>query len=139
MFRRTTKPRREIRHAQKRLQRTHRLPHRNLDLDLNPLRKQMQKIINRDLAHVDSDEGLLMELDALVDAHVLDWLNKLKLRHQTRQFWLDQLDVELDGIVAALLVECDDERKKLFENGGVAFHVWDRVAEPDLPHIDPLR
>lgn len=78
-------------------------------------------------------------LDESVRGKVAELHGDLHKRHQLVTSALDRLDAYVGGIVARLEQLAEDERTRLAEFRGVSTHIWDRVVEPDLPHVDPIR
>jgi hypothetical protein len=136
MFRREPRTPKGLRQVAGGLQHIHDEPIPRLDLE--SVRKEMSRLIGQ-LSAVHSDEDIQKTINKYVDSFIHDWLREMLRWHHAALHALDLLDTQLARYLVQFAELNTDERGKLAEIEGVAAHIWDRVGEPDVPHIDPIR
>ena len=118
------------------LRRTHGEPDQALNLE--PIRTDVSKLVTS-LAADHSDDEIEERIDRYVETHIADSRRTMAERHFAGLTALDLLDAEVSSYLVHFEELSTDERGKLAEIEGVVAHIWDRVSEPDTPHIDPIR
>lgn len=107
-------------------------------LNLESIHTDVSKLVTS-LAADHLDDEIEARIDRYVEARIADWRHTMAERHSAGLKALDLLGAKVSSYLAHFEELSTDERGKLAEIEGVVAHIWDRVSEPDTPHIDPIR